>query len=239
MNRFFVLPGQVRNSIITITGSDANHIKNVLRKQVNDEIICFDGMGNEYTTAIIEIEKGKIFLSVIFAKHLKDENRIRKILIQGLPKHSKMDEIVKKSTELGVDKIIPLLTERSIAKGEHLERWLKIAKEASQQSARLNLPEISPLLKFNDILSSSSEYRLKLIPFEGEKFRSIKSELRKHPHVDSIAVLIGPEGGFSAEEVAKANANGFKSVTLGNHILRTETAGPAVLAMINYEFELH
>lgn len=236
MNRFYVLPSQISGETIIISGSDVKHIKSVLRKDIGDEIVCFDGSGKEYLTKIASLDKDTIKLSVYSSNHPTIDHRVKITLAQGLPKSSKMDDIIKKSTELGVHEIIPVLTERSVAKGEKLERWKKIAKEASQQSGRQTIPEISKIISFEDFLSTKHEHELKLIPWEGEHRQSLKSILKKHPDTKSVCILIGPEGGFSHEEIKKASTAGFVPVSLGRTILRTETAGPAVIAMLNYEF---
>lgn len=235
MRRFYVLPSQVSGETIIISGSDVKHIKNVLRKTIGDEIVCFDGSGKEYLTKIASLDKDTVRLAIHSSSHPTIDHSVKITLAQGLPKSSKMDDIIKKSTELGVNEIIPVLTERSVAKGKKSERWKKIAKEASQQSGRSTVPEIKELISFKEFLSIKHPHDLKLIPWEGEHQQSLKNILRDHPDINTICILIGPEGGFSHEEIQRATDSGFKSVSLGKNILRTETAGPAVIAMVMYE----
>ena len=235
MNRFYVLPEFISQNTVTITGQDVNHIKNVLRLRTDDRIICFDGKGMEYLCSITGIEKDSVRTEIISSKKADTEPAVKITLAQGLPKSSKMDYIIQKSVELGVFKIIPLITERAVAKGEKIERWRKIAKESSEQCGRAMIPEISPVLNFKEFLNISTHFDLKLIPWENEKQISLKSVLKEHPNTNSIALLIGPEGGFSAQEVKEAVEKGFKPVSLGKRILRTETASLAALAMISYE----
>jgi 16S rRNA (uracil1498-N3)-methyltransferase len=250
MRRFYVLPSQISGETITISGSDVNHIKNVLRKNIGDEIVCFDGSGKEYLSKIVSMDKDTIKLSIHSSNHpsfvpqggtSEDkpsiDHSVKITLAQGLPKSSKMDDIIKNSTELGVHEIIPVLTEWSVAKGEKLERWKKIAKEASQQSGRSTVPEIKELISFDNFLSIKHPHELKLIPWESEQRKTLKNILKEHPGTRSVCILIGPEGGFSHEEIKKASDAGFISVCLGKTILRTETAGPAVIAMVTYELD--
>ena len=236
MNRFFIPKDQVKGDTLSICGSDVNHIKNVLRKQISDEIICFDGSGFEYLSKIENISKDRITLKIISRNHSEIEPKIQINLCQCLPKQGKMDDIVKKSVELGVHEITPVISERSIPKKGNIERWQKIAKEAAQQSGRLIVPEVFPPHYFDEILHIAEKAKLKLIAYEGEKTKHLKDVL-KTTNPSSVAVFVGPEGGFSAEEVKTAIDHGFECVSLGKRILRTETAGLAVISMILYEYE--
>ncbi|MEK7376066.1 MAG: 16S rRNA (uracil(1498)-N(3))-methyltransferase [Candidatus Margulisiibacteriota bacterium] len=235
MNRFYVLPEFINENIIMITGQDVNHVKNVLRLKPEDELVCFDGKGTEYLCSITSIEKDLVKTRIISSKKADTEPAVKITLVQALPKSSKMDYIIQKAVELGVHKIIPVSTERTIAKGTKLERWKKIAKEASEQCGRAIIPEVSLTMNFNEFLCMSMNFDLKLIPWENEKQISLKSVLKKHSDAQNIALLIGPEGGFSAQEVKEAVEQGFKPVSLGKRILRAETAGVAAIAMITYE----
>ncbi|MFA5103719.1 MAG: 16S rRNA (uracil(1498)-N(3))-methyltransferase [Candidatus Margulisiibacteriota bacterium] len=238
MSRFFIQTSLINGNSINITGSDYNHIKNVLRKKSGDKITCFDSSGTEYDTGISAIEKDKLTLNIIKTSKKDVEPKIRITLAQALPKSSKMDDIVQKSTELGVFEIIPVVTQRCITKADKNERWNKIAKESAEQSGRVHVPAVKAAVSLDEFLSSCSGYDLMLLPWECESSRSLKTELMNNKNASSILILIGPEGGFSAEEAEKANLKGFKSVSLGKRILRTQTAGPATLAMILYEMEM-
>jgi 16S rRNA (uracil1498-N3)-methyltransferase len=147
-----------------------------------------------------------------------------------------MDFIIEKCAELGVWSIIPMVTERTIAASMKLDRWKKLAKEAAEQCTRATIPEITNLQTFEEILKSAKQYHLALIPWELEKKKTLKQAL-KSLHLPHILVVIGPEGGFSQKEIESAKRAGFTSVSLGPRILRTETAGLAILSMINYEYE--
>ncbi|MFC1568378.1 RsmE family RNA methyltransferase [Candidatus Margulisiibacteriota bacterium] len=246
MHRFFVNQDQPA----TITGSDAHQIKNVLRLKVGDELELLDGTGEVYTAKIATIEKDKVSCEVLEHRapldsargKLNTELRTQVTLAQCLPKARKMDLIIQKCTELGVAKIIPTLSERAIAKGEKLPRWKKLAKEAAEQSGRASIPEISPLTKFKDVLKLKDQYDLALIPWELERETTLKKILTtylpagKAGQPNHLLIIIGPEGGFSRPEIELARQAGFQSISLGKTILRTETAGLAIMAMLNYHF---
>ncbi|MFH1683799.1 MAG: 16S rRNA (uracil(1498)-N(3))-methyltransferase [Candidatus Margulisiibacteriota bacterium] len=248
MHRFFV----PKDQIPIITGSDAHQIKDVLRLKAGDKLELLDGTGKSFLSKITKIKSNEILCEVLEQSTPNSELRTQVTLAQCLPKAKKMDLIIQKCTELGVHKIIPTLSERSIAKGEKLERWKKIAKEAAEQSGRSTIPEVSPLAKFEDVLKLKNNYDLCLIPWELEKETTLKkvltndqtNKLSTHPTnklsnypTNKLIVLIGPEGGFSQKEIALAKKAGFTSISLGQRILRTETAGLAMMAMITYELE--
>jgi len=235
MRRFFVPAAQIP----VITGSDAHHIRDVLRMKAGDRIELLDGKGAVYLSEIERIEKNKVVCKILESRELKVESRIKITLAQALPKASKMDFIVEKCTELGSYQIIPMSTERTVAGKAKLDRWKKIAKSAAEQSGRTIIPEITPLMKFEDVLKTRNQFDLALIPWELEKENTLKKVLTTYPpnNPTTIIILVGTEGGFSQKEIKQARAAGFIPVSLGNRILRTETAGMAVLAAVMYEFE--
>lgn len=230
MHRFFIPKDQIPN----ITGTDVHHIRDVLRMKVGDRLELLDGTGKIYETKISKIEKNKIACEIISSRTEESKPEVRVTLAQALPKARKMDFIIEKCTELGVNQIIPMLTERTIAKSVKLERSRKIAKEAAEQSGRTVIPEITELIKFEDVLKMRERFDLALIPWELEKEMTLKSSFLHRP--SSILALIGPEGGFSQKEIELAKEAGFVPVSLGPRILRTETAGMVILSIINYEF---
>jgi len=242
MPRFFV----PKEQLPIILGQDAHQIKDVLRMKIGDELELLDGTDKIYRAKISEIKKDQIICSIIGHSTFDIGHSLHVTIAQCLPKNKKMDLIIQKCTELGAAKIIPTLSERSIAKGEKLKRWQKIAKESSEQSGRSTIPEIANLLKFEEVLKLKNNYDLTLIPWELEKEKTLKSILIAHTSpltpspqhpAPKILIIIGPEGGFSQEEVAKAKEAGFIPITLGQRILRTETAGMSILSMINYHFD--
>lgn len=238
MSRFFIPEANIDNDTVYFFDDDFNHIKNVLRKKVGDQIQCFNSKGTEFEAVIYEIEKDLIKAKIMHSYQKNTEPIVKITLAQSLPKGLKFDEIVQKSVELGVCEIIPFISERSIKKSDKLERWNKIAKESAEQCGRTIIPKVHHVLKFEDMLANSNKYKLKLLPWEGESLQTIKNVLQKTKNVDSILVTIGPEGGFSSNEVNLAKSFGFETISLGKRILRTQTAGPAVLSMILYEMEL-
>ncbi len=243
-HRFFVPQNQIYRSTINISGGDVDHIRRVLRLKVGDEIDVLDGTGRVYATEIKAIRADKVICEAISSRGAKSEPTIKVILMQSIPREAKMDIIIQKCTELGADKIIPVITERTIIKlddqkkATRLSRWQRIAKEAAEQSARGIIPKIDEIKTFDEALQLSQNFDLCLIPWEMEEKTTLKEILGQNKEAKSILIAIGPEGGFSKAEVELAVKAGFKPVSLGKRILRTETAGIAVLAMINYEFEM-
>jgi 16S rRNA (uracil1498-N3)-methyltransferase len=238
--RFFISPEQVIDQHIIITGEDVRHIVTVLRMKTGDELLLCDGKGTEYSVSIEQVNKAEITTDV----KSRSKREIRRPLVtlgQGLPKSDKMDWIVQKATELGVAEIVPLVTERTIVKirdeEKRVSRWQKICREAAMQSNRPDIPNVDAIRTFSDFLRTpnSEPGTLLLLPWE-EGTHPIKGILRANPGITNIIVLIGPEGGFSAQEAEKAKEKGFHPVSLGQNILRTETAAIAALSMILYEF---
>jgi 16S rRNA (uracil1498-N3)-methyltransferase len=234
MHRFFV----PQENLPIITGSDAHQIRSVLRLNVGEEIELLDGTGKIYSAVIENIAKDKIICKTGKPRVEESDQKVKVTIAQCLPKAKKMDLIIQKCTELGVCKIIPTLSERSIAKGDKLDRWKKIAKEAAEQCGRSTIPEIAPLIKFNDLLNLGKDYDLALIPWELEEQTSLKKAITESQisNITSLIILIGPEGGFSQTEVDQSVETGFKPITLGKRILRTETAGMSILSMVNYQY---
>ena len=243
MHRFFVPKEQITKDQVIITGSDVNHIKNVLRLRVGEKIGTFDGFQNNYLCEIKEITPAAVKADILKEEKKEIEPNIKITLAQCLAKGKKMDLIIKMATELGVYKIIPVISERSIPKIEEkeekkIEHWQGIAKEAAEQSGRSLVPKIESLKRIDDL--NPSRYDLAIMPWEGEKSTSLKKALtgpRAHRQTGSLLIMIGPEGGFSQSEALRAKETGFKSVSLGKRILRCETAAVSALAQIFYELE--
>ncbi|MDD5383148.1 MAG: 16S rRNA (uracil(1498)-N(3))-methyltransferase [Candidatus Margulisbacteria bacterium] len=234
MPRFFVAQEQIP----VITGADVHHIRDVLRLKIGDKLELSDGAGKIYEARISQIKKTEIICGIIASHQAESEPLAKVTLAQALPKGQKMDFVIEKGVELGVDRIIPVVTERTIGKKAKLDRWRKLAKEAAEQSGRAIIPEISPPASFDEVLKMQPDFDLALIPWELEKDNSLKEILSSSKAQNTnykILILIGPEGGFSHQEIDQAKAAGFQSVSLGKRILRTETAGLAALAAIIYE----
>lgn len=242
--RVFVGSDSINNNIALIDGSDVNYLKNVLRLKVGDDIIVLDSKSKEYSSKIVLLDKGTIKAELIKEKHLASEPRVKITIAQGIPKNPKMEIVIQKSTELGAEKIIPVMTERSIVKipaekeSGRIDRWRKIAKEAAEQSGRTMIPIIEGIRNLDDVLAQKDDFDGRILLWEMEKEMTLKKFLQKNRGINNLLILIGPEGGFSRREAELAKKNGFATVSIGNRILRTETASLAVLSMINYEFEL-
>ena len=240
MKRIFL--ENVTGDYVTISGGDANHLARALRARRGDRITAVDGMGNCAVMELIDFDK-----ETIKARRVSDIRQIVRekkiILADCLPKHNRFDNILEKATELGVDEIQPLISERTVAKPfgvraqARRERWNKIVKEAAEQCGRDTIPEVKNLNAFSEWLKEITpldEETLLLFCWEEEKETTVRKVLSACQD-KNIIVLIGPEGGFSEHEAQAIKLAGGISVTLGKRILKTDTAAISVLAMINYE----
>ncbi len=244
MRRFFVEEKDIKENQVTIKGDEARHIARVYRLKEKDKIKVFTGKGREYLTEIIQASKKEVTGRILKESRLDTEPPIEITLIQGIPKSSKMDFIVQKATELGIKRIIPVTTQRTIVKLDREKakarqvRWQRIATEAAKQSGRAMVPEVFEVISFTQSLENISREGLNLIPWEEEETTSLKEVLKRSRIPDpgsKITVFIGPEGGFASEEIKAAKEKGALPVSLGPRLLRTETAGLVTLAMILYE----
>ena len=241
MSRFFVSPESLKNGRVTIAGEDLNHIKNVLRLSPGDNITVCDGNCNDYLVRIEHIDKTGVHCLIEDSWENRNEMSTRIVLYQGLAKGDKMGMIIQKSVELGVYAIVPVITERTVVRvenhqdaGKKANRWQKIAEEAAKQCNRGIVPRVYPPALIKHALDEMAGFQLAVIPYENEKANGLKQYISGKKY-DSIAVMIGPEGGFTENEVALAKEKGVVPVTLGPRILRTETAGIAVLSILAYE----
>ena len=246
MPKFFIKNNQVKGEYIDITGDVVNHIKNVLRLKIDDCIqVCNSDTGNNYKAQIVSVEKSNIKCSIIEKLNSTVESNVYIHILQGLPKADKMELIIQKCTELGVQEITPVNMERSIVKlnpkdeTKKIQRWQKIAEVAAKQSGRDKITQINNIVKFKDIFNVLKDYDAFLVAYEKEKENTLKKELIKLKEVSSpkVAVLIGPEGGIDDEEIKILKTNNTKIITLGKRILRTETAPLAISSIIQYELE--
>lgn len=241
MPKFFVSPDKVNDGIITIDTKDVGHIKRVLRLGEGDIITVCDSTGTDYNAKISKINENAVLCDVISSHKNSSEPNIEVTIYQALPKASKMEYIIQKNTELGVARIVPCSLSRCVVKldgadGEKKRaRWQKIAAEAAKQCGRGQIPEIAPIHTLPEVIEQMHQADLCFIPYECEKTNSLKKILQNSKNAIKICYLIGPEGGFAPEEISAAAEAGIPSITLGPRILRTETAGEAVLAMLMYE----
>lgn len=243
MHRFFIKKQNIFGSMITISGDDVRHISKVLRLKIGDKIVLCDGEGTDYLTAVESMDKHSIRTVVLDKEASRGEPDIDAVLYQGIPKSTKMDIIIQKCTEMGIKRIVPVSTVRTVVRLESekdeskkVERWTKIAEEAAKQSGRGIIPAIDMPMTLTQAFKDAGKLDTAIIPYELEGSLSIKQVLSKEKG-KSIGFFIGPEGGFEASEIEKAKEMGIIPVTLGSRILRTETAGMAVLTGIMYEYD--
>ena len=245
MHRFFVEEPAMGANSITITGGDVNHIKNVLRMSVGDKICVINGQNNkEYYCEITALGNDAVDTRICEIRESDQELGNEIVLFQGLPKSDKMELIIQKAVELGVHTIVPVSTDRTVVKldakkeANKRKRWMSISESAAKQSGRLRIPKVTQVVSFKEALEMAGKMDVRLIPYElaegMEKTREIMSGIQPR---QSVAVFIGPEGGFESGEIEKAREIGVQSITLGKRILRTETAGLVTLAMLVYNLE--
>lgn len=241
MPKFFVSKENINDHIITLEGDNAKHIGNVLRAKIGDKITVCDGEGRDYECEIEEITKGSVAAKITDIFSNNNEPSIKITLYQGLPKADKMELVIQKCIEIGIDRIVPVKTEHTVVKLEgkeekKLQRWNKIAEAAAKQCGRGKIPRVCGIMSFKDAVIEASGLDSAIIPYEKERNNSLKS-FAKEFRGESIGIFIGPEGGFSEEEISFAKERGISSVTLGRRILRTETAGLVASVILLYELE--
>jgi len=218
------------------------YIKSVLRFRRGSTLILFDSAGAVCDAIIRKLDKEGIRVEVTGKRHIPADD-IHVTLYQALPKSNKMDMIIQKATELGVRKIVPFLSARSVPRlapqgsQAKVTRWRKIALEASRQCGRTDIPEIENILSLEDMLGISHDADCRMIFWEQETERGIRHVLRDlcGPGTDTFSIIVGPEGGFTADEVERAVAAGYLATTLGGRILKVETASIAILTILQYE----
>lgn len=248
MPKFFVKSEQIKDNEIQIINEDVNHIANVLRYKVEDKLnICNIDNGKNYESEITEINKALVNCKIIKEIESNAESNIHINILQGLPKADKMELIIQKSTELGVKEITPVNMERCIVKingkdeAKKIDRWQKIAEVAAKQSGRDIIPKVNNIINLKQIEKIVKDYDLVLVAYEKEEKNTLKHELLKlkkeinNKDNVKIAVVIGPEGGISEEEISFLENLNTKIITLGKRILRTETVALTMSSIILYE----
>ena len=245
MYQFFVQPSQIQDKKVIITGSDVNHIRNVLRMKPGEEIAVSNGIdGREYRCGIEEFVEDTVVCTLRFIKEDGVELPSRIYLFQALPKADKMELIVQKAVELGVYEIIPVAAKRCVVKldekkaANKVNRWQGIAEAAAKQSKRGVIPEVHMPVSFQEAVDLAGSMDVRLIPYElAEDMTHTRALIEAIKPGQSIAVFIGPEGGFEESEIQIALSAGIEPLTLGKRILRTETAGFTVLSWLMYHLE--
>jgi 16S rRNA (uracil1498-N3)-methyltransferase len=241
MARFYVARPQVEDGILKVEGDEVRHIRKVLRLRRGDEIHVFDGSGKEYEGTIAEEGPFSVSIRVRNIFPSQKESDLEITLAQSLLKGEKMDYLIQKAIELGIKRIVPFISSRSIPlleetkRLERHKRWEKIAIGASKQCGRGVLPKIDPPGSFLRMLESAPKDSLRLILWEKEGER-LKEVLGKKEREKEVFFIVGPEGGLSQEEVEEAEKAHFIPVTLGKRILRSETASLCLLSILQYEW---
>ncbi|MFA9399399.1 MAG: 16S rRNA (uracil(1498)-N(3))-methyltransferase [Clostridiaceae bacterium] len=242
MHKFFVEQNNINDDIAIIYGEDVKHIYKVLRLKPSDEVLINNSNGLEYLGEILEIDKTQVKVCLKEKYSISNESNISVTLFQGIPKGSKLDYIVQKGVEVGINDFYLVETKRVIVKGEKdesrkLERLNKISKEAAKQSKRSIIPWVNSKISFSDMLSKLKEYDVIIVPYENKEEYGIKKLFleKKDISIKKVAIIIGPEGGFEEEEINLLEQQKSSIVTLGPRILRTETAGVIAAAIVLYE----
>jgi len=243
MSRFYVPRENVGERQIRIDGREAHHILDVMRMKEGDEVVVFDGTGNEYTGFIKDADPkaGELAVEVVKTRKPQAGSMPEVTVAQAIPKKSKMDHIVEKATELGASAIIPLITERTIVRPDKescrkkVLRWRAISVEASKQCGRADVPRVTGIKDFSEAVKEANCYDLVLLACLGGDTVSIKDSLAGFT-TGKVLVFIGPEGDFTPEERRAADRDNCRFISLGSRVLKSDTAALFVLSVLNYEF---
>lgn len=248
MRHFYVPKGQISGSFVHFSGGELHHLANVLRLRVGDKVTVFDGEGGIYEVLLVSIQPS-IAVGEIESQEIAHPPQMEVTLFQGLPKADKMDMIIRIATELGVHKVVPVLCGRTIPKlssrersDRRVARWQQIAISASKQSRRPFFPLISGIMKFDEIFRESyAELKLIFVAPSATFVcpKKLKDVLKQNTKTKKVDIFIGPEGDFTEDEIQHAKSSGAIPVSLGDNILRTETAAVSALAIIFYELSNH
>ena len=242
MRYFFIKPSEREDSILSITGPDARHIKTVLRMKPGDKIGLFDGKGFEYEAKIVDLSPGRVKVLLIRRFPSTAESPLQIIVAQAFLKEKKMDGLVRQLSELGIIKWIPFIAERSVSRPDRnqllarTKRWEKIAKEALKQCRRGCIMKIGETVSFEEMLNLGQFFDLKVAFWEDELQPVHANLMRPSGQINTVFALIGPEGGFTQKEIEKGRDRGFITVGLGPRILRAETATVAACVLLQYLF---
>lgn len=243
MPTFLVQRKNVTGDTAVLSGTEAGHMLRSLRLSVGDSFHAFDEEGTRYRMRILEATSRSLRAEVLETFAPEPPPLVAVTLLVGLPKADKMDFILEKATELGVSRVVPFRSSRTIPRVDpsdakkRLLRWERIALAAAKQCGSGRVPEVSGIVPFNEALLQAAKQEAGIIFYEGERDFSLKGVLSGMPGVKEIALVVGPEGGFSPDEVREAMAAGCRCAGLGTRILRVETAALAVLSMVMYHFE--
>lgn len=243
MRYFFVAPENISANQVTIDEEQTKHIEKVLRLKIGEQVQVFDGCGKEYAV-VLTGKEGRCLVGNIISEKNAVPPKVRVTLVQGIAKGDKMDTIIQKAVEVGCSCIIPVTTKYTVVQLEKdravqkVARWQTIAREACKQSRRSIVPEIKPVVKYNQLFTQLKGKSIML--YENEEHTSLRTAVQQikslNPEVHEINLVIGPEGGFSEDEVHLAGQHGVQTAGLGQYILRTETAGLVAASIVLYEY---
>lgn len=243
MRRFYIEPSATAAPVLTLKGPEAHHIKNVLRLKPGDRIKLFDGTGFEYEAVVATLDAQKVEVKIQRRVQAASRSAVQIIVAQSFLKEKKMDDMVRKLCELGIAGWIPFFSQRAIPKPDkkrldgRTQRWKRIATEALKQCRRMDMPQIYEALSFDEVLDFSRTCDLKIVFWENETTALSRGMGSKaEDSLDKILVMVGPEGGFTLQEIEMARQNGFVVAGLGPRILRAETATIAAATLIQYIF---
>lgn len=245
MYRFYISQNQIQESEIAILGGDVNHIRNVLRLEVGDWVVACDGQGKDYVSRIGTIEREKVILQVQKVQETGTELPTQIVLFQGIPKKEKMEFIIQKAVELGVYQVVPVMMKRCVVKlndkkkmQKKQERWQAIAEAAAKQCDRGIIPQVLEPITMEEALKMAKGLQYNLIPYElQDGIDHSREVVAQACQKESVGIFIGPEGGLEEKEVEQAVACGMEPITLGKRILRTETAGMALLSIMMFQMQ--
>lgn len=244
MHHFFVSPEQIGEEYVIIRGNDVNHIKNVLRMKADEKILVSNGLDKDFYCFIESIGDTEIKAKILDIDFEGTELPSKLYLFQGLPKADKMELIIQKAVELGAVQIIPVATKRCVVKlddkkeASKIKRWQAISESAAKQSRRMIIPEVTGVMSFKEAIDRAKSMDIGIIPYEN--FKDMEETRKVLSNVDKgmdIGIFIGPEGGFEESEIQYAMDNGIRPISLGKRILRTETAGLAILSVLMFSLE--
>ncbi|MBD0379085.1 16S rRNA (uracil(1498)-N(3))-methyltransferase [Paenibacillus sedimenti] len=249
MQRYFLPPEQFQSTSaqVAIEGDDAHHLQRVMRAEIGDQVICSNGVDREALVRITGLDKGRVIAEVIEELPMNAETAVEVWVAQSLPKGDKMETVIQKGTEIGAARFLPFLSERTVVQydakkeAKRTERWQKIAKEAAEQAHRNRVPQVEAVLSWKQLLVQAKEVDAAWICYEKEDGQQLKPAIQeavssgKVDRGKRVLIAVGPEGGFTEQEIEQAEAAGFRSVSLGARILRTETAALVGLTCLFYE----
>ena len=242
MHRFFVSPEKISDDTVTLTGPDVNHIRTVLRMKPGDTFGVMDGAGFLYEVELQEVSRDVVQCAILSKTEMTSESPLNIYMGQALLKGSALDSAVRKATELGVGRILPLSTERCVSKlaneaqAGRTERWQRIAEEAAKQCCRSQVPTVhSSVLSLTEFCKETADCDLKLVFWEEETATRLK-DIVSSGSVASIAFVAGPEGGLTKTEIILLRERGFQTVTLGPRILKADSASAVILSLLQHRW---